>query len=98
MTPRERVDLLMRHVAVLEAYVDLMAGSLAALKVALAELAIADTPPPTVRVETPTLPDRCHAFPSASCGLANDDARLSRSSFGSPTAWKCAGCDERFER
>lgn len=50
---------------------------------------------PPVRVETPTLPERCADVAPVLCALRDEEARLTRASFGNPNGWQCVGC--RYE-
>ncbi len=78
-------EMLLRHVAAIEATLAILGGQLAALK----HSAQMEAPTPIVAVPTVRIPG-CEGVPDAHCARVNPDAAI-KASFGNPNG-QCKGC------
>ena len=74
-----------QHLAAIEASLTLLQGQVTALK---ASWAMQERPRATVALQ-----ERCAGVLASSCGLQDEEGRLSRRSFSDPQAWNCRGCE-----
>jgi hypothetical protein len=78
----------------LEAQVRLTLVQCQALRHALTVAQLTTPAPPAAAEET--RPERCAQVDESLCGRQDEDARMSRATFGDPLAWVCRGCRQSF--
>jgi hypothetical protein len=86
-------DVFKAHLDALDAQIELLKVQTAAMRHAL-DLARAAMQPAQSAAPAP-LPERCAGVPASRCAKRDDEARVSRGSFGNPHAWQCSGCGLR---
>lgn len=83
----------MRHLAAIEATIAILQVQMTAAKHAM-------------QIEAPEIPrateglqrlERCGGVPDAHCARVNEDARISKASFGNPHAGECKGCGAKVD-
>jgi hypothetical protein len=52
---------------------------------------------PRMQEVKPTRLQQCEGVPDAHCARLTDDARISKASFGNPTAAECKGCGAKVD-
>jgi hypothetical protein len=85
-------DVLLKHLDALAASVALMQGQIAAMR-----HAVAPPPVPKITVPEPDRLEQCDGVPEAHCARMNEDARISKASFGNPHAGECKGCGSKVD-
>lgn len=80
-------ELVLRHLAAMEGTLAILQGQIAAAKHAMQ---VAEVP----KVSGPK---PCDGFAEERCARVNDDARISKASFGAPNAAQCVGCGSRLD-
>lgn len=87
-------DVFVKHLDAISASVALIQGQISAMRHAMQ---MATPAVPRVTVSEPDRLDQCDGVPEAHCARMNEDARISKASFGNPHATECKGCGSKVD-
>ncbi len=82
-------DVILKHLDAIAASLSLLQAQIEAARHAVQIAA------PIPKVSTPGRVSTCDGIPDVHCARMNEDAVLSKASFGDPTAAVCRGCGEK---